>query len=882
MLAPSAAWPFVGRTSEAEIARSALGDPNSAGVLLLGPAGVGKTRLLDEVAAGTLRGTGPVVRLVGAAATRHIPFAALAGSVPDALGDGSGPPDVVRVILALRELIAARTEPGERALLVVDDIALLDDASLAVITQLVTTGAVALVATMRDDETPPSGVASIERAIGLRRLHLSGLDATEVGQLLEATLAGPAEPTTIEALWQASLGNPLFLRELVHAATAAGSLVQRHGHWRLEGPLRASSRLAETVGERLAGLSPTARELCETLALAEPLHVDDLDRAGWSDAALSLEAAGLLDAETIADRFVVRLAHPLYGEVLREALTPLRRRQLLLAIAGIVTSRGQVDDALRISTWLLDAEATVPADLLRRAARRARAARDFVLTERLAGAACAHEPDVEMLTLHGEALYSLGRLADAERVVAGASPLVRTDLERWSVATLHHRILMWGTLEVDRSIDVLREAAARMQPGPALLVTTLSIANALAFHDDPAGALELLGSIGDTGADDPDLQLLGSFVRSVALTRVGDPVTAARVAVDLTRGDEAVDASSGRPHPGLIDLAHAFALIETGSLDTAWDVADQGYRSTVAEHDPQMHVWFPLVLARQALRSGRPVTARRWFTEALSEAAAIRFAAGRRMGLAGLAICAGQLGDTAAAEAALAEIDELQPEIRFLAPETGLGIGWALHTLGRQREAVATVVAAADRAHDDGDATLCHHLLYEALRLGAPAALADRMRQVQVSGALAVARQSFADGVLCGDGDLLAAAETRFAILGAALSAAESAALLAVELDRAGRARDAAASRVRSRDHAASCEGAVTPLLAPADDATPLTAREREVAELAARGLPSKIIARELGLSVRTVSNHLQHAFVKLGVSTRAELPDALQRAAQP
>jgi DNA-binding NarL/FixJ family response regulator len=45
---------------------------------------------------------------------------------------------------------------------------------------------------------------------------------------------------------------------------------------------------------------------------------------------------------------------------------------------------------------------------------------------------------------------------------------------------------------------------------------------------------------------------------------------------------------------------------------------------------------------------------------------------------------------------------------------------------------------------------------------------------------------------------------------------------------------------------------------------------------LAAKGLASKDIAERLFLSVRTVSNHLQHAYTKLGVRSRAGLADAV------
>ncbi len=67
-------------------------------------------------------------------------------------------------------------------------------------------------------------------------------------------------------------------------------------------------------------------------------------------------------------------------------------------------------------------------------------------------------------------------------------------------------------------------------------------------------------------------------------------------------------------------------------------------------------------------------------------------------------------------------------------------------------------------------------------------------------------------------------------------------------------------------------------MLRTAGAAMPLTAREKEVAILAAEGLASKDIAAKLTVSVRTVDNHLQRVYVKLGVSTRGELADHLGR----
>ena len=51
-----------------------------------------------------------------------------------------------------------------------------------------------------------------------------------------------------------------------------------------------------------------------------------------------------------------------------------------------------------------------------------------------------------------------------------------------------------------------------------------------------------------------------------------------------------------------------------------------------------------------------------------------------------------------------------------------------------------------------------------------------------------------------------------------------------------------------------------------------LTAREREIMELALKGMPSKLIAKELSISHRTVEQHRSRLLEKLGVSSMTEL----------
>jgi DNA-binding CsgD family transcriptional regulator len=68
------------------------------------------------------------------------------------------------------------------------------------------------------------------------------------------------------------------------------------------------------------------------------------------------------------------------------------------------------------------------------------------------------------------------------------------------------------------------------------------------------------------------------------------------------------------------------------------------------------------------------------------------------------------------------------------------------------------------------------------------------------------------------------------------------------------------------------------------DRPLPLTRREREVAKLAATGIPSHAIAEQLFVSVRTVEGHLQNIYGKLGVDGRRGLARVLRESqhAQP
>jgi DNA-binding CsgD family transcriptional regulator len=115
-----------------------------------------------------------------------------------------------------------------------------------------------------------------------------------------------------------------------------------------------------------------------------------------------------------------------------------------------------------------------------------------------------------------------------------------------------------------------------------------------------------------------------------------------------------------------------------------------------------------------------------------------------------------------------------------------------------------------------------------------------------------------------------------FERLGAWLFAAEAFAGAAVLLRRAGDKRQAIALERSTVALVRKCDGPVTPALRSVESQAILSARELEVASLAAAGLSNRAIADRLFVSVRTVETQLQHVYAKLGVSRRGELPPAL------
>jgi DNA-binding CsgD family transcriptional regulator len=201
-----------------------------------------------------------------------------------------------------------------------------------------------------------------------------------------------------------------------------------------------------------------------------------------------------------------------------------------------------------------------------------------------------------------------------------------------------------------------------------------------------------------------------------------------------------------------------------------------------------------------------------------------------------------------------------------------------LRAEGRVDDARARLLAAADEAAESEDRVEEAAALYDVVRSRrAGPEVVDRLAGLAgvVDGEWVVVYAAHGRGALEGDGAALAATASTFEGLGAMALAAGAARDAADAFASAGDQRASARLAVEATRLGALTETAMA-TAAGLGGADPLTRREREVAELAAKGLTSKVIGERLYVSTRTVESHLLRAYTKLGVRTRAELAELL------
>ena len=848
-------------------------------VVVRGVAGVGKSRLAAEVAARVDKLGWTSNRVVATRAAASIPFGALVSLLPD----DAGTQTPLALLSALRQRLQDGPD-GQPQLFVIDDLPRLDVPSAALVHQVVTERLCAVLATVRTGEAAPDAVEALLDGDGAVRIEVPSLTAAEVSVLIEAALGGQCDSNLTQVLTQLSSGNPLYVRELVRDGVAAGWLAQTGDVWRIAGVPRAPARLIDVVGDRLAALSGPARGAMEVLAIAERLDVQHFDSLAEGDALEQLELAGLAEIEQAGERMMVVLAHPLHGEAARATIPALRRRRIVDRLAGVLEKSGMTDpgDPVRVARWRLEGGGSVDPGLLARAARQAWMANDFALAEQLGRAARSAGAGFDAAFVVAECLMMTGRHDEAEAAMSVLDNEVETDAELVLLASARANNLMQGPGGEDAAIAVLEAALGEVGDEPVgdTIRARLAVVHALAPRPRQAIA-----------AAEPVLHR----PRSDQYFRATYATSLAQATLGMV--DDAVDtgvmgyvhhrrfAQQTRQLAETQHIGPVLALVAGGRLDEAEALATEGHLRSVASADAESQATFAMLLGIVATQRGAVVTGMRSFREAAAINIDLNDDVGLRWSLGGAAMAAGMAGDRDAARSARDHLDAIE-RTGMLILELDLverGRAWQELAAGDSTRAVERLRAAADQAAATDQFAIEATLRHDLVRLGDAGAGPARLDELTtvVGGELAGIRARHAESLARRDGEGLEAVAQSFVGLGHHLDASIAARQASAAYRAAGWTRPATRCEALADEAAARCEGASPPVAVAVREVAELTRREREVATLASDGLANREIADRLFLSARTVENHLQHAYEKLGITNRSELAGALERSSR-
>jgi DNA-binding NarL/FixJ family response regulator len=382
---PSAGRRLVGRHQEFGRLQEVLGEAATGRgqiVFVVGPMGIGKTRLVEEALAHA-RNEGFTVlvgRTPGAGSgLAYAPLLSAFGGIlrsldaieqEELVGDlphlgrlwpelRLPPPapiqdaDLERALLfeAVARLLE-RLSAQSPVLLFADDLHWADAPSLGLLGYLVSTvtgSPVVLAGTYRpegvlENKALRQFVTNARRSGAVTELTLRGLDADGVAEMA-AGILGDAPPASVLDLSTRAAGTPLFVEALIRGLVDAGSLVRTDGGWTLTGEQASAlpQSVQDLVVDRLDLLADEERSTVELIAHgAQGLAHDILERAGAldSDKLLTvvrrLAEAGLLIQEDAGPEVTYRLAHPLIQEVAAAELPAVASRRVHARLARTV------------------------------------------------------------------------------------------------------------------------------------------------------------------------------------------------------------------------------------------------------------------------------------------------------------------------------------------------------------------------------------------------------------------------------------------------------------------------------------------------------------------------------------------------------------------
>ena len=547
---------IIGRDEEFESLRRVLRharEGNGRVALIVGEAGVGKSRLLRAMS-DEARAAGFFI-MQGACfeAERTIPYAPLLDLVR--LFASSAPPAIVGHVLepAAGDLVAmfpeikpllpeAMPRPSvdpesdrrrlfhvlaqtitllthkQPVFLSFEDVHWSDDATLELVFHLARSHAaqpVVIALTYRGEEAGPRLarlVADLERARLVTDFPLDRLGREEVGAMLEA-IFGPGDQLGadfVHVLHGLTEGNPFFVEETLKSLILAGDLAPTdRGSWRAR-PLervRVPRTAVEAVRRRLATLTVPARAVASMAAIAGRRFDFDLLQSLTQHNEVELLAlvkeliSAQLVIEESAERFAFR--HALTREAIYAELLARERVALHRAIAAALER--QHADSLDAVVEALAYHAWESGEWQRAAAYAARAAR-HALALSAPREAVAHldrafaalersgaRPELQLYVDRGRANETLGEFQRANDDFAIALARARNSLDaRSEWEALLALGMLWSARDYNRAGDYRREAltVARTLGDESLLARSLNrVGNWYVNREEPRAGL---------------------------------------------------------------------------------------------------------------------------------------------------------------------------------------------------------------------------------------------------------------------------------------------------------------------------------------------------------------------------------------------------------
>jgi DNA-binding CsgD family transcriptional regulator/tetratricopeptide (TPR) repeat protein len=922
MRAGMIAAPFIGRKQAFGQLDQAL-CAAAAGVgcvaLIYGEAGIGKTRLCQQLRDAHCRRGGHVLLGRGSPEESTIAYGAIADTlrssrraeprvwesartragvlraiVPEIgqAGEPGGDADRPVVFEALLDTIEEAARGDQAVLWVLDDMHWADDATwhfVGYAARRVADMSLVLAVTYREEEIGPAnprwtGLVTLKRDRQVLIIPLSRLGTADAGRLARAVAPNLASDMVAKVV-KRSAGTPLLIEELAKLAARSGEFPALPDIVRV------------TVRERAGRLGSAARDLLEVAAVAG-LSVDgQLLRALRPEAAPDeLVAAGLVEP----DREGFRFRHPLLQESAYVDVPPPRRSTLHQEVAGALSGGfadgGSVQAVERIAFHLdrggrPEAALAVLEEGAERATQAGQAGRGATLRLAALGLARRHEQLAPRRSeLEQQAIWAVFRA----RRWSELDPLIRDawsrsgtlrPAERMSLANVFSEHLLW-TGSVAEAWSLIRAELADIKPDHAsadaamLLVRGGFVAWLRGHHEEARQYLRRGLAAACPAGDDlaewlarHDLAHIGyaingdrqaavdAFSESAASARafgskIGEALTLCDVA--LHSGGTLRDLESGIRAAEMADSPAVLADLQVlrGGLLLLRGRADEA-ESLFVRFGPQ-------------LRFGQPLSAPLvHISEALLHLHRGELGAARRL----------MSGSAAATEAA---------QLEYHAIDWSAALGWLAWEEDRWADAAAHLEPSA-RLWRSGEfhimvgGPLFVPLHVDALlRLGRPADATALLERVPGGGQLspfydaALVAARFRAEPTAGRAEEAAAAAAaapwpwlsgltgrwRGELLGDPVAAKDAAELLAdIGADRqAQRAEET----LRGLDDRSPPQHRLV--------AGPLSAREIEVARLVAEGLSNPAIARRLYLSRPTVASHVAHILTKLGFGSRAQI----------